>query len=134
MSFDCFLSKIIVHKDAESTWTRFVTLPFPPMKGLSLDFDDAEFGDGGMDFTFGYIEYNLKRDTFYCYETDVRTDCPCKEEDSCCILTEEAKQDQISHGWELESESRGKDRAHNVAGLFGEVPEWWSLIPTKVKS
>jgi hypothetical protein len=111
MIYPCWLTRQVITKDAEATFTRYVELPFPPTAGVVLVFDERECDT----FEIDSIEWSVADECFWLNAID-RFDagCSCVAADGCCVL----KVDEfILLGWELEGPvRRGYDRV--------EVEDW----------
>ena len=130
-SFPCWLYIAAVFKDAEATFRRYAELPFAPTARMNVtlkfgaDEDDRLPGNGGIDVDFRnihHVTYVVGEHVFWCHGRYLDClGCGCKKEDTCCVLS--ANLDWwIRAGWELELETRGKNRLFVFEGMFGPKP------------
>lgn len=126
MPFDCWLYLTDVRKDGEAEYERYVTLPFVPIAGMMITFDQ----ETAMFFLPDKIEYYFPEDVFWL--TEIRGDdtyCPCGPEDNCCVVYTE---DYVAAGWSLIKVARGYDRMHHYAWMF-DSDKWFMTAGREVR-
>lgn len=116
--YKCWFYLTEVMKDAELDWSKYVVLPFVPNSGMTI-----QFGDDESDFTPHHVIYDVGDDAFWCYGIDDGSlNCPCTEEDPCCIESENGRAWYLDAGWTLDCVRTGEDRHHlDRPGIFGST-------------
>jgi hypothetical protein len=109
VSYACWLYINDFRKDAELEWERFVELPFPPYKGMCLQFSDDDDASG-WDYSPYHVVYLVSKGVFLCHARESCFDCPCQPREKCCLADAEHMAWGRDGGWTLTSERRGKER------------------------
>lgn len=133
MMFSCWLYMTLIEKDAEVELSRHVSLPFPPFKGLELDFYEGEGDENeGDSFEVDRIEFCVPTGGFHLYGTsDLCSSCPCTPEQKCCVFNRATYE---SWGWTVDKVKTGYERFHEREWIFEPDKTYWTKLKELKKS
>lgn len=95
MVYSCWLSLTVLAKDGEAVFSRQLDLPFVPIAGMNLVFNDSK----STFFCADSIEYSVEQDCFWMSESRDYKDCTCAPEGEFCDeLIRDCILDTKSHG------------------------------------